>query len=192
MRISRARILITAAVALIAAAGIILPFLKGGDRFAGRDLEILRPSGTPFTKGGINPPHPLYERGNNTKEEYRSDKFGFTFEYPAGAEIAEIREGETFVILLTSNIQHPITSQLQIAITPFDEDIVLTEARIRADLPAMPMQDARPARLGSAEGVRFTNDTNELWAVWNGYLYQLKALEKDAALLETIAKGWEN
>src|SRR3989338_5175809 len=67
----------------------------------------------------------------------------FNFQYPKDYSIKEIPSaegGETRTLLLS---KVGGSSSIQIAISPFDEDIVLTAERIKADVPELEMQNTQ-------------------------------------------------
>jgi len=114
----------------------------------------------------------------------------FSFAIPEAHTVGEVPErgGKTVVV------QNANTGLgFQLFVTPFDEDIVLTEARIRQDLPSITIQTPQRIPVGATEGLAFvsTNQTfgtsREVWFVYNGYLYQMSTyLNNETLLLKVL------
>jgi len=86
--------------------------------------------------------------------------------------------------------------QMQIYVSPFDEDIVLTAERIKNDLPEMKMESIGEAKVGEIQAVSFvsTNEigqkTSEIWFVKGGNLYQASTLEANSQNMAQIIDSW--
>jgi len=126
---------------------------------------------------------------------YRAPDGTFSFQYPPDFTATSFDEGESTIVLIQKN-----GAGAQIAISPFDEDIVLTAERIEKDLPDLVMVSPRSATLQSdtrVRGVLFNSvdesglGTREYWFVYRGNVYQIKVFAKDAELLEKITATWE-
>ena len=118
----------------------------------------------------------LADLQSGKKEIYRHNSPEFSFEYPEGFGVGNFNQeadGSQTVLLQKGNVG------FQLTITPFDEDIVLTEARIKEDAPDMAIEQAIQIKIGEAQGVVFLSEdeslgkTREIWWVYNGYLYQI-------------------
>lgn len=121
---------------------------------------------------------------------YTDAQYNFSLSYPAGYRIGRFTEGEgsTFVIQDNKGVG------MQLVVTPFDEDIALTPARIQQDLPDMPMSDVREVSLPTAKipAVVFKSsgggfgESVELWFVHEGYLYQASSYLSQLTFLEGV------
>ena len=103
------------------------------------------------------------ESGGADKAEYKSELFGFSFQYPEGFKVSEFEEENGKVILFeasgkTSDVESPKTSDVeelagfQIFITPFDESGPLTAERIKKDLPNAVVENPTLVKVGPSTG----------------------------------------
>ena len=88
--------------------------------------------------------------GNSTI--YTNSTYGFSLKLPEGMQASSFAEGEGEIVLIT-NDKLLMTNggqdfQMQIYVSPFDEDIVLTAERIKNDLPEMKMESIGEAKWG--------------------------------------------
>lgn len=134
-------------------------------------------------------------------KKYSHPLLGFSFEYPATFSISSFGSpdddaGET--ILLQGSKEE---KGLQVLITPFDEDIVLTEGRIHQDIPDLMMSDVSMRTLGTGEKTvraivfmstnSFMGKSREAWFVRNGQLYQLSAPAVAQDVFTKALDSWE-
>lgn len=132
---------------------------------------------------------------------YTHPSNAFSFEYPADLSVSSFgvaydESGET--ILVQDNKGK---SGVQVIISSFDEDIVLTEERIRRDIPDLAMLDVHTRTLGvgekKVEAVVFTSTnssvgkSSEAWFVHGGQLYQVSAPRDAEYLLGSILTSWK-
>ena len=158
---------------------------------------------------------------------YSNPQLGFSFQYPEGFKAVSVPAGdgnESIVVEPSgaTNNQQPTPNQsspssdasgqatnnerkgFQIYIAPFDTEGPLTAQFIRSELPAMPMQNVRTAKLASVPAVVFEsqNDdvgpTFEVWFVYpespvphGNYLYQIMAYREFAGELTKILQTWK-
>ena len=128
---------------------------------------------------------------------------GFLFTTPDGYTV---REAENTIL-----IENEEGKGVQILITPLDEDIpILTEERIRSDIPDMQITDVQTVEIGeNRSGIAFKSDneafgcdvsepcpegsgaSREVWFVFNGMFYQISTYERLDALLKSIFATWE-
>lgn len=138
----------------------------------------------------------LFDRLDQSYWTYRSDSFGFSFQYPEGVKIDEFDDENGKVILGGD--------KLQIFITLFDESGAITPERIKKDIPSAVVENPTPIKVGGQEALSFVGQgdnfkTAEVWFVYppepypNGnYLYQLTAKLEEAKLLEEVLKTWKS
>ncbi len=122
---------------------------------------------------------------------YRDDEYGFTLQFPQEYRISKIEGEESDTVLL----QDSSGVGMQIIIAPFDEPIrVLTEARIREDLPDLPMQNVAETSLPAAgipvlafksSGGGF-GESIEAWFIHDGHLYQASSYLSGAPFLDGV------
>lgn len=128
---------------------------------------------------------------NGTKT-YLDSTAGFSFKYPEAYSVAEIPpmgEGEGRSLLLSRSGE---VASIQIDITPFDEDIVLTAERIKADVPDLVMKNPQAVAIGAfAKGVKFDSDTSvNVWFVTRGNLFQMTVLTPEVTALANIVSSF--
>jgi hypothetical protein len=135
---------------------------------------------------------------------YANTVLGISFDYVAGYTLSTFGNyydstGQT--ILLQKNADGGTEQGLQVLVTPFDEDISLTAARIKKDLPAVAMSNVSETTLdaegGKVAAVVFDSanassmgQSHEAWFVWNGNLYQISAPQDSAGLFEKVKNTW--
>lgn len=128
-------------------------------------------------------------------ETYTHDGYRMSFKYPRGFKVISIPDdiGESIVV---QDAEAKIG--FQIYVSPFDESgSVITEERLRADIPDIVIEDAQPIALeeGSA-GIAFITGegqyrTREVWFAYDGYLYQINAPLAYDALLQKVLSAWQ-
>ncbi len=119
----------------------------------------------------------------------------FSFEYPDGFSVGSFPEGEDSETILIHNKdgEHSV----QILISPFDENIVLTKKRILEDAPDTEVNSEKEIAIGkNAKGLIFesTNSsgpTTEMWFVHNDHLYQISAPIGSKEMLNDIITTWQ-
>ncbi|MFA6536153.1 MAG: hypothetical protein WCT25_01825 [Candidatus Paceibacterota bacterium] len=128
-----------------------------------------------------------------SRETYNDLTSGFSFKYPKEYSMKEIpapSEGEARTLLLSKDGKAP---SVQVAVSPFDEDIVLTVERIQADVPDLGMKNPQEISIGSVtKGVKFDSDTGvNVWFVAKGNLFQLTAFSDEAGVLDQIVSSFK-
>ncbi|OHA79274.1 MAG: hypothetical protein A2747_02425 [Candidatus Yonathbacteria bacterium RIFCSPHIGHO2_01_FULL_44_41] len=134
-------------------------------------------------------------------KKYTDELLGFSFAYPVTYSISSFgspddNAGETILIQKEGG-----EKGIQVLITPFDEDIVLTETRIRSDIPDLAITDVYTQKVGTRENavqtVVFTSinslmgKSNEAWFVYKGKLYQMSAPVDVHDVFATMLNSWE-
>lgn len=135
-----------------------------------------------------------------TAKKFTHALLGFSFEYPTQFSISSFGSayddsGET--VLLQGGGGE---KGLQVLITPFDEDIVLTEERIHRDIPDLVMSDVSTRILGTGaktiQTIVFTSTNSlmgkskEAWFVRDGRLYQISAPYSAQDVLTEALDSW--
>ncbi len=143
---------------------------------------------------------------SSTEKQFKHTILGFSFSYLKDYSISSFGNyfdsaGET--ILLQKDAGDGKTQQgLQVLITPFDEDISLTIARIKKDLPSLHVLEAREQMISngdvSAQAVVFSSDNNlstgkslEAWFIYRKNLYQISSPADSSDLFNKVISTWK-
>lgn len=134
---------------------------------------------------------PITENSSQQVNIYQNSIYGFSITLSGEMLATEFEESGGDTILIKDS-----TYQMQIRITPFDEDIVLTKERIKKDIPDIKMENPEAVSIDGTEGVTFTSDTDgtrykEVWFVRGGYLYQTLSLASGDEVTNKIISGWK-
>lgn len=190
------------------ATGVIVLVFVGGFIFLGRDGEEnttnlvfdIKDGGVLETKEVQNP-EPVVVEQKAFKETYNSSKYGFSFNYPTGYTETSFQSAqpdgslsETIIVQDAKNLQG-----FQIVISEFDEDIDMTEARIKADIPSLAITNPQEVTLGpTRKGLAFLSDNDayggasrEVWFVFRGNLYQISTYASLDSLLQQVLNTWQ-
>ncbi|KND51633.1 MAG: hypothetical protein ABA06_00030 [Parcubacteria bacterium C7867-001] len=128
---------------------------------------------------------------------YTNSTYHFSVSVPEGFTSQELQDpenGQTVVLQGASG------DGIQIVIQPFGEDLhVLTEERIRHDIPDMSVKNAQPVTVGTDyTGLAFLSDnaafggaSREVWFVFRGTLYQISTYERLDGLLKAMFATWK-
>ena len=135
-------------------------------------------------------------------KQYKHTILGFSFDYPDEYSISSFGNfydsvGETVLLQKSDKAQG-----LQVLITPFDEDVVLTIKRIKKDLPSLSVLEEREVQVGSddkkIQAVIFSSNNNlstgkslEAWFVYRGNLYQISGSEDSKELFDKVINSWK-
>jgi len=139
--------------------------------------------------------NPAYIVGALSKE-YTSDVYHFSLKTPEEFAIKEAKQEEGTMI----TIEDLHSNGVQVLISPFDEDVkVLTEERIKQDVPDLKISDTQPIDIGDEyKGLAFKSDneafdgaSREVWFVFRGNLYQISTYERLDPLLKSIFATWK-
>jgi len=120
----------------------------------------------------------------------------FSFQKPKGFTIGEVDEGEGSRSIIVQNTDTGLG--FQIFVSSFDENIsVLTESRIRQDLPALIIDKPQKIQVSGSEGLAFVSQnqsfgkSREVWFVHKGFLYQISTYIESEALLQKVLETFE-
>lgn len=125
-------------------------------------------------------------------ERYTNSTYRFAVTMPVGFSAREL-EGAVV-------IENGAGDGIQVLITPLGEDIrVLTEGRIRADIPDLAISGAQSVEVGADHtGLAFRSDneafdgaSREVWFVFGGDLYQISTYDRLDPLLRAMFSTWE-
>lgn len=126
---------------------------------------------------------------------YTNKDFGFSFIQPAGYTVGSFDQGDSTVILVQDANKK---NGVQILVSPFDEDIVLSTDRIKKDLPNITLNEVGSVRVGNAViAVSFTSNfstfgvpSRNVWFVYKKHLYQISAPTVSRDTLLTLVSTW--
>lgn len=127
-------------------------------------------------------------------QTYTDTDYGFSFTYPREHETRPFSDLEDTKTILVEN--HQTKQGLQVFISSFDEDIVLTPDRIKKEMPDLVVLEPQNRSLGGVTGVVFrsTNaldvESYEFWIVHGGKLYQVSAPIANKSLFEEMITTW--
>jgi len=144
-----------------------------------------------FIAGGSSSKAPsiLPTSATSTPGVYNDTTAGFSFKYPLDATVQNTTDqndggaGNTTLIVKAKSGE-----EIQVTVSPFDENISLTADRIKKDIPTMVMKNTKTVQEGVASGalgtavqaVYFeTATTREVWFVTASNLYQVSGLLSD-------------
>ena len=128
------------------------------------------------------------------KQTYTHQRLGFSFEFPEGFKVGEFGEGiegEEQILVQKNNVG------FQLKITPFEEDIILTEQRIKEDIPDIVIKEPLQIKVGEAIALAFLSEseslgqTREVWWVYKGNLYQITTYTEFDETMVAILETWK-
>ncbi|MEK7116547.1 MAG: hypothetical protein AAB837_00070 [Patescibacteria group bacterium] len=124
---------------------------------------------------------------NIKEQKYSHENPAFSFSYTGDYKISSIADESGEAILVQSE-----EFQMQIYTAPFDEDIVLTEERIKQDVPDMAMENTNVFSLDDVNGVVFESEgMQNVWVVNDGFLYQISTYLNQKEEMQKILDKWE-
>lgn len=126
-------------------------------------------------------------------QSYTNNQYGFSVNIPKGTEAKSFEEGEGDTILIQSHDTKSFS--MQIHISPFDEDVSLTAARIHKDVPDLKMQELIEIDTGGVATVAFFSTDGgtkyrEIWFVYTGNLYQIIAPANQDDATGKVMESW--
>jgi hypothetical protein len=133
----------------------------------------------------------------NLWQTYQSESHHFSFKYPPGFTVGSFRDGKGEAVV----VQNVVAKQgFQVYITPIDEDIQITQERIKTDIPGWKVLDPQPVLLGvndtDGRGLAFKSEnptfgqSREVWFTYGGYLYQVSTYLVLDSLLQQVMNTW--
>lgn len=145
--------------------------------------------------GGLSEAPPLPPAGVEVR--HRNEVNHFSFQIPPGYSaleynVAEHNQGAVVV-------QNQAGRGALILTTPFLEaELVLTQERIKKDVPTLSVRNARPITIANeVTGLAFDSDdavwdgdAREVWFVHRHTLFQLSALRTDTEALDAVIATW--
>jgi hypothetical protein len=191
--------ILTTLAVLVIAGGVWFMFFSENDSADGGPVAI--------KQGFQLPGNPLVmapereEQSKTTLTEYKAgrrttyshQRLGFSFDMPEGFSIGEfdnpVDESET-VLVQKGDVG------FQLVITPFDEDVILTEEVIRGDLPDIVIEQPIQIQVNNAIALAFISEseslgkTREVWWIYRGHLYQISTYTEFDEVMVEILESW--
>ncbi len=131
---------------------------------------------------------------NMAEQKYTHENPNFSFSYAGDYKISSIpdeAEGSE-TVLISKTASSTLAFQMQIYVISFDEDIVLTEERIKQDVPDMATENAKIFSLDSVRGVVFESEgMQNVWVINGGYLYQISTYLNQKEEMNKILDKWK-
>ena len=139
--------------------------------------------------------------GTDNSTSYTNPLYNFTLTLLPGQKTTSFDEGEGDVVLVSSKTVfkgQPLEDglqnyEMQITITPFDEDIVLTPERIKKDIPTIKMQNPISVNVGGTPAVSFidtADTTRQTWFVKDKNLYQIISSPSFDNITGKLMQSW--
>lgn len=127
-------------------------------------------------------------------QTYTDIDYGFLFTYPRGYEARSFSDLEDTKTILVEN--HQTKQGVQVFVSAFDEDIILTPERIKQEMSDLVILEPKNLLAGDVTGVSFrsTNaldtESYEMWFIHNGRLYQISAPIVNKSLFKEMITTW--
>lgn len=124
-------------------------------------------------------------------ETYKNDQYKFEIKLPINAKVTNIEEvaGQS---LLIQNVGKD--KEIQIYVSSLDEEMILTEERIKQDIPDIKMEKFAEVKVDQIKAITFIDldqNTREVWFTRGGFLYQVTGDFKDDQLFGNIMESWK-
>ncbi len=178
--------------------------------FLYRDIETFKPL---ELFGGRADKSASDERSNQRDisgwQKYENSQYGFSFSYPGSSNVSDFADSGGKMILFKNAASD---NGFQIFITAFDEPFdstqgksgPITKERILKDIPDMAISGDEYINIGGFDKLTASGEkalsfisqddlggkTREIWAVHDGYLYQIKAYENFEKQMMEILSSW--
>lgn len=125
---------------------------------------------------------------------YYNERYGFSLALPEGALVREQKEGGTGVTVRIENAAEE--RGFQVFVVPYDEPTI-TDERFNEDIPSHMRAQEEPIQLDGVAALAFVShdnrlgDLREVWAIRDGYLYEITSLADDELWLSGILLTWK-
>lgn len=135
---------------------------------------------------------PQAERAPSDMRTYTSAAFDFSLTYPSDLSVSKYDEGQGVISIVFQEANEQTGFQIFVTPYPYPGEPV-TQARIKADLPMLEMQDIDSLTIGTGTpALSFASSdpdfgpTRELWFAHGSYLFQVVTYPDRAAWLAPI------
>jgi hypothetical protein len=173
----------------------------GGTSQAGGEASI------PPIQSGATPEILAEIKNYEYTKTYSNSAYRFSFKHPQGFTVTTAQgsggdsgsvpssvEGETILLIQSADKKVGI----QMIISQYGEDVDITAALVRAELPDIKVDDPQTVEVGPNRlGLAFMSDSNsfggksrEVWFVWNKNLYQISTYAEYDELLRGLFGTW--
>lgn len=161
--------------------------------FATTTVISINPSGTPVTADVIEDRSPAPDGF----VPYRNEQYGILFYHRPEATVRVYDEGGGAATIVLENLADPERARgFQVFIVPY-ADAKITEERFRKDVSSGVRTDVENTTLDGVPAVTFRSydiflgQTREIWAIRNGYLYEITSLSGTGNWFTPIIQSWE-
>jgi hypothetical protein len=133
------------------------------------------------------------DKGSSDTNQYMDSKFNFRVNLPQDIKATFLDEGDSRTVLLKGG-----GYDMQIYVSPFDEDISITPERIKRDIPDMKIESSEYVTVdGQIKALAFisTDDQGqkfrEVWFVRDQHLYQILSPASADLVTGKIMQSWK-
>lgn len=156
-------------------------------------IVSINPSGTRVTADVIEERQPPPEG----YVPYRNETYGILFYHKPESSVKVYDEGAGVVTIVLENLSNPEKARgFQVFIVPYAESKI-TEERFKMDVPSGVRENVERTTLDGVEAVTFNSydtflgKTREIWAIRNGYLYEITTMSGVGRWFTPIIQSWE-
>jgi len=132
---------------------------------------------------------------NELTSTYSHPDLGFSFMYPSDYKVSSFDSEKGEAILIGDGN----SSGIQILISDYGDEVDITEAMIKSDIPDLKMDQPQTVEIGlNRKGLAFKSDnpefgsnSREVWFVYKGMLYQISTYAEMDDMLKKIFSTWQ-
>lgn len=135
-------------------------------------------------------------QGAETAYRYTHKEPVFSFQYPKGFSVGSFKD-ETGQTVLVQDAKNGGAGSFQIYISPLEEPLTVTKARIMQDVPGTVIQKEQEVKVGDTQGLAFTSkndagvETREVWFARGPWLYQVSGLVGAEGSISSVVRSWK-
>jgi hypothetical protein len=146
----------------------------------------------------VSVPAPLAKKTTQTEsagrdvQTYTSAAFDFSLTYPSDLSVSQYDEGQGVTSIVFQEVNEQTGFQIFVTPYPYPGEPI-TQARIKADLPTLEMQDTESLTIGTGTpALAFASadpdfgPTREIWFAHGSYLFEVVTYPDRAAWLAPI------
>lgn len=126
--------------------------------------------------------------------KYTNERFGFSFYHTPEGRVTVYEEGDGAATVVLEDFDR--VRGMQVFIVPYAESTISDE-RFYKDVPSGVRENIEEVTLDGVRAVTFTSkdmllgETREIWAIHNGYLYEITTFAGVAQWFTPIIQSWE-
>jgi len=126
---------------------------------------------------------------------YTNEQYGFSLKYPPNFHVGEFSNGTNTSVVLQNTESR---TGFQIYIKPIEENLTLTESKLRQQVPDINVSDVKPTTVAGTDNALAFNAQNdafgqsaEIWFVKDKTLFQLSTYREQQKLLQQVVETWK-